>query len=166
MEDCFCLAFQLLFSSFAKSSEKQRRLWENSLWALLAAFQCMKPDEANSGYRYSEPALVPDLKQEQHTPVHLVCRRLYNWYRNLVLPKHPVFLQNSPESLCMIISNPEWHRQCCQTQDLLSHPTWRKHSASSVTNMQPLRSQPRHNSFICKAQRFSEFFTLNSFKIS
>lgn len=37
-----------------------------------------KPPEANDEDVRSEPALLPDLEQELHTPAHLVCRRGYS----------------------------------------------------------------------------------------
>ena len=95
MEDCFCLVFQLLLSSCGKSlgnKEGFERIPFEFCWQPSNAQSHI---EANNRDRYSESALMPDLKQEQHTPIHLVYRRLYNWCRNLVVLTHPVFLQNS-----------------------------------------------------------------------
>ena len=117
MEDCFCLVFQLLLSSFGKSlgnKEGFERIPFEFCWQPSNAQSHI---EANNRDRYSEPALIPDLKQEQHTPIYLVYRRLYNCCRNLVL-QHPVFLQNSSEHLQMTSLHPEWQSQYCQIQDL------------------------------------------------
>lgn len=98
MEDCFCLVFQLLLSSCGKSlgnKEGFERIPFEFCWQPSNA---QSHKEVNNRDRYSEPALIPDLKQEQHTPIYLVYRRLYNWCRNLVLT-HPVFLQNSSKHL-------------------------------------------------------------------